>query len=183
MCYTQSFSFYLLHLNTKTCVDIKLYVFMQSYTSLHISISLCDSCCEKKRKVWSNLSCHSNVTQVQNPRHYISACFKALPCDWGRHLLRTCSCCVLCWSLSCASLHIFSPIMARQQAAQRDQRLYTYTMSDPLWSRLSVWSWILSLTQTAALLQSSVVHFVVAVKSFPSTVALFILFSVFPQRK
>lgn len=42
---------------------------------------------------------------------------------------------------------------------------------------------ILSLTQTAAALQSSVVHFVVAVKSFPSAVALFSPFGVFPQRK
>lgn len=40
-----------------------------------------------------------------------------------------------------------------------------------------------SLTQTAAPLQSSVVHFVVAVKSFPSAVALFSPFGVFPQRK
>lgn len=42
---------------------------------------------------------------------------------------------------------------------------------------------LLSLTQTAAPLQSSVVHFVVAVKSFPSAVALFSPFGVFPQRK
>lgn len=55
------------------------------------------------------------------------------------------------------------PITLLRQAAPSDQSLYTYILSDPRRSRLSVWSWILSLTQTAAPLQSSVVHFVVAV--------------------
>lgn len=89
---------------------------------------------------------------------------------------------VLCWSLSCSSLHIFNPILLLRQAAPCDQSLNTYILSDPHWSRLSVWSWILSLIQTAALLQSSVVHFVVAVKSFPSTVdAVHSIFSLSPK--
>lgn len=137
----------------------------------------------KKEKFRTISACTAVLQNCKNPLRYISGCFKALSCDWGWHLLRTCSWCVLCWSLSCSSLHIFNPIILLRQAALCDQSLYTYRLSDPHWSRLSVWSRILSLTQTAALLQSSVVHFVVAVKSFPSTVALFILFSVFPQRK
>lgn len=87
-----------------------------------------------------------------------------------------------CWSLSCSSLHIFNPILLLRQAAPCDQSLNTYILSDPYWSRLSVWSWILSLIQTAALLQSSVVHFIVAVKSFPSTVvAVHSIFSLSPK--
>lgn len=84
------------------------------------------------------------------------------------------SCCFFVFS--CSSLHTFKPITLLQHAAPADQSPYTYMLSDPCWSSLSVWGWILSLTQTAALLQSSVVGFVVAIKSFPSTVALFLLF-------
>lgn len=65
----------------------------------------------------------------------------------------------LCRSSSCSSLHTFEPI-----ALPSDQRLQTYVHI--VWSPLELCSVcrVPSLTQTAALLQSSVVQFVVAPK-------------------
>lgn len=103
---------------------------------------------------------------AKSPYVTLQVVSKLLPLTEAGTVWETCSCCVLCWSLSCSSLHIFNPTILLRQAAPCDQSLYTYMSSDPRWSGLSVWSRILSLTQTAALLQSSVVHFVVAVKSF-----------------
>ena len=72
--------------------------------------------------------------------------------------------------------HIFNPIILLRQAALHDRSLYTDILSDPHWSRLSLLSWILSLTQTAALLQSSVVLFLSQLKVFHQLLRCFILF-------
>lgn len=86
---------------------------------------------------------------------------KLLPaCEWGWHLSRTCSWCVFYADPGAvSSLLIFKPICSDKQRRLIKVYMHTYILSDPRRSGLSVWSWILPLTQTAALLQSSVVHF------------------------
>lgn len=150
-------------------------------TSLQISRSLHNSRCERKWEKFQTISaCTAVLQNCKIPDVTVQVVSKlSSMTETFENLVAG----VLCWSLSCSSLHIFNPIILLRQAALCDQSLNTHILSDPRWSGLSVWSWILSLIQTAALLQSSVVHFVVAVKSFPSTVALFFLFSPFPQRK
>lgn len=87
----------------------------------------------KKGKVWNNFCLYSSVTELQNPPRYISGCFKAPSCDWGWHLLRTCSWCVLCWSRSCFQFtHIQTNLL--RQAAPSDQSLHTYVHI--VWSSL-----------------------------------------------
>lgn len=131
-----------------------------------VCVSLAVNKNKKKKRERKVSACTAVLQNCKIPYVTLQVVSKLLPLTEAGTVWETCSCCVLCWSLSCSSLHIFKPIILLRQAAPCDQSLYTYMSSDPRWSRLSVWSRILSLTQTAALLQSSVVHFVVAVKSF-----------------
>lgn len=115
----------------------------------------------KKEKFWTIFACAAVLQNCEIPHVTFQVVSKPSSCDWGWHLSGTCSWCVLCWSPSCSSLHTFKPIALLRQAAPSDQSLHTYVRS--VWSSLEpALSWILSLTQTAPLLQSSVVHFVVA---------------------
>lgn len=95
------------------------------------------------------------LRSCRNPPHHVT--FQVVskvteaPVFWERL--------ALCWSSSCSSLHTFEP-----SALPSDQRLQRYVHI--VWSPLELCSVcrVPSLTQTAALLQSSVVHFVVAPK-------------------
>ena len=108
------------------------------------------ACAPKKIGKVSNCLCwYSNVTKVQkSPALHFSSFSKLLPRDWGGRRSRTCSCFMLI-PPKCSSLHTVGPITLLWQGARRDQSVYTCWVSDPQRSRRSVWSWILSLTQTS----------------------------------
>lgn len=112
---------------------------------------------KKKREKFPPVFClYSSVTELQKspPPRYISGCFKG---DWGSRLLRA-PCFVLI-------LELFQFTHIRTLCAavwSKAAEVRTYCLI-PAGAVLSVCR-VPSLTQTAALLQSSVVHFVVAPK-------------------
>lgn len=114
---------------------------------------------EEKKKTFPPISaCTATLQSCKIP--HVTFLFQSR--DWGCCLLRTCSCCVLCWSPSCSSLHIHQIETNRAAVWSKlaDVRTYCLIPGRAVCSRVP------SLNQTAALSRSSVLHFVVALKKF-----------------
>lgn len=121
---------------------------------------------KKKRKFGAISAAAALLQNCKIPYVRLQVVFKALLTDWGWHLWRTCSCCVFFFVDVCA-VPVYTLSM-RSHCCDTllcvcDQSSLTHTSCLILEHTPSVCSWILSLTQTAARLQSSVLHFVVAV--------------------
>lgn len=122
----------------------------------------------RKRKVSDNFCVFSSATELLG----LGLCFLLFFFVFGASFLRLRLpsfwklVAAVCFMLILPELFQFTRIQANRAVAQSDERrrlikayIRTYILSDPRRSRLSLRSGALSLTQTAPLLQSSVVDF------------------------
>lgn len=105
------------------------------------------------KNVSTHFCLYSNIRAAKSPMLHF--CFKVLT-------EAACSCCALCWSPSCSSLHTHRIETNRAAVWSKlaDVRTYCLIPGRAVCSRVP------SLNQTAALSQSSVLHFVVALTKF-----------------
>lgn len=97
------------------------------------------------------------LKKKENLLCYISGCLKAFFLWLERSSFKNFSVVFVLIHELFQFTHSHNQITLLRQEALADQSLHTYILSDLCRDRLSVWCWILSLTQTAAPLQSFVV--------------------------